>query len=386
VAGFKRFRARSFFKNILALLLGLMVALVLLEGLIRTFEPIEFQVRGHKLKLPVNRKYIVKHHGIPNLDQVIYHSTNRLGFRGENPPRNFADYLTIIAVGGSTTNCLYISDGKTWVDLLGKKLEKSFPKFWVNNAGLDGQTTNGHLVLMADIIVELKPKVVLFLVGANDQSYEENKIRDNTFLRKPINSIDKFTGNLLEKSEIYCYIENFYRYGKARNLGMRHCFVDLTKIGHRDVTEEQAAAAKEEHRRKYLKGYADRLRKLIEISRQNGIEPIFMTQPYLLGDGIDDVSGVNLATVVVRSYNGKVAWEILELYNDTLRRICRENQVFVIDLAREMPKSHKFFYDYFHYNNEGAALIAEIIYKHLDPFLKSKYPFMMSRQAASGNE
>ncbi len=311
---------KAFLKNILALLLGLVLALVLLEGLIRIFEPIEFRVRGHKLKLAINRKYIVKDHGIPNLDKVVYHHTNWLGFRGENPPKDFDDYLTIIAVGGSTTNCLYISDGKTWVDLLGEKLKKSFPKFWINNAGLDGQTTNGHLVLIKDVIVELKPKVVLFLVGANDQFYEESKVFDLTFLRKPNNSIGQSIGSLVAKSEIYYYIENFYRYRKARNIGMRHCSIDFTKIGRIEVSREQAEKAKEEHRKKYLKGYAERLTKLIEICKQNDIIPVFMTQPYLLGEGIDDISEVNLATVGVRSYNGKVAWEILELYNDVLRQ------------------------------------------------------------------
>ena len=39
---------------------------------------------------------------------------------------------------------------------------------WVNNAGLDGATTYRHLILMEDYVAQLRPKVVLFLIGIND--------------------------------------------------------------------------------------------------------------------------------------------------------------------------------------------------------------------------
>jgi lysophospholipase L1-like esterase len=372
---------RALLKNLLALLLGLMLALVLLEGLIRLFEPIEFRVRGNKLQLYINRKYIVKDLGIPKLDKVIYYNTNWLGFRGKTPPKDFADYLTIIAVGGSTTLCRYNSEGKTWVDLLGKKLEKSIPKLWINNAGLDGQSTIGHLILMDDIIAPLKPKVVLFLVGANDQFLEEQKVHDQHFMRKSKNSLSYFLENILIKSDIYYYMSNYFRYAKARKFGMLHYPVDMAKIDHKDLTMQQIEAFKEEHRRQKIFSYKERLAKLIKICKLHGIEPVLITQPYLLGRGIDEDSGVNLATAAVRSYNGEVAWGILELYNDVIRHTANEHHILVIDLAKELPKRSRYYYDFYHYTNEGSALSAEIIYRHLHPFLENKYfPMMKSKQ------
>ena len=366
--------AQAFLKNILALFLGIVLALMVLEGLIRIFEPIEFRVRGNTLQLPVNRKWVIRADGIPGLDAVINHQTNWLGFRGENPPKNFADYLTIFAVGGSTTHCRYISEGQTWVDLLGEKLKKSFPKLWINNAGCDGQTTFGHLILMEDIIVKLRPKVVLFLVGANDQHFEASQIHDRHLLRKKDNSyLGEFIESLLARSEVYYYAINFIRYYNARKWNMLHHPVDLTKSNRKEVPEEQIEEAKEEHRKKQLKPYAIRLIKLIELSRENNIEPVLITQPYLLGTGVDDRTGVDLATVdAYSSGNGKMAWEILELYNDVVRQVGQDHQVLVIDLARELPKSSRNFYDFFHYTNEGSAEIANIIYQHLNPFLQKK--------------
>ena len=83
------------------------------------------------------------------------HTKNSLGFRGAPPPRDFPDYLTIITIGGSTTECFYLSDGRTWPDLLGQNLSREFNRVWVNNAGLDGATTYRHLILMEDYVVTL---------------------------------------------------------------------------------------------------------------------------------------------------------------------------------------------------------------------------------------
>jgi lysophospholipase L1-like esterase len=370
-------RTRALGKNVLALALGVVLAVVVLEGLIRVFEPIEFRVRGNKLQLPVNRKWVVKAPGVPGLDPVIDHRTNWLGFRGENPPKNFADYLTILTVGGSTIHCRNISEGKTWTDLLGKKLKQNFPQLWINNAGIDGQTTFGHLILMEDVIVPLKPKVVLFLVGANDQRCEASNKHDLRFLKKmDDSSLGRFIDSLLARSEVYHYGINLIRYYKARKWGLLHRPVDLAKARHREVPEQQIEAAKEEQRQKYLKPYAQRLTQLIDLARENHIVPVLITQPYLLGQGRDDRTGADLATVedMGASGNGKLGWAILELYNDVVRQVGHDQGVFTIDLAREMPKSSRNFYDYYHYTNAGSAEIADIIYRHLNPFLQQKAP------------
>ncbi len=149
--------------------------------------------------------------------------------------------MTIIAVGGSTTHSRYISEGNTWIDLLGEKLKKSFPKLWINNAGSDGQTTYGHLILMEDIIVKLRPKMVLFLVGANDQRFEASQKFDQRFLRKKNNSyLGEFIDSLLSRSEVHYYVINFIRYYKARSWEMLHYPVDLTKTNRKEVTESRS--------------------------------------------------------------------------------------------------------------------------------------------------
>src|SRR5574340_484118 len=131
---------RVIVKNLLAVVMGLVLSFTLLEGLLRIFQPIEYRVRGNKIWLPQDRKYQLTNDKTDKLDKLIYTSRNHMGFRGDPSPKNFAEYVTIIAVGGSTTACEMISDHKTWCDLLAAKLKSKINFLWLNNAGLDGQS------------------------------------------------------------------------------------------------------------------------------------------------------------------------------------------------------------------------------------------------------
>ena len=159
---------KAYKANLLLLLIGCGLSFFATEILLRIYNPFEFRVKGNQINLPVyfNYNIVIKDQTV--LDNLVVHTKNSLGFRGEEAPKTFEDYLTIIAVGGSTTECFLIADGQDWPAILGEKLKKSFNLIWINNAGLDGHSTFGHNVLMQDYIVKIKPKVVLFLVGIND--------------------------------------------------------------------------------------------------------------------------------------------------------------------------------------------------------------------------
>lgn len=124
----------------------------------------------------------------------------------------------------------------------------------------------------------------------------------------------------------------------------------------------------------YLHLYELRLKHLIDSARQAKIEPVFITHPLLVGPASDDVTKLDLANIKVsRNRNGAMWWDLLELHNDVTRRVGRENSVLVIDLARQMPKSSRYFYDFVHFTNEGAQVAADIIYSSLCPMLATKH-------------
>jgi lysophospholipase L1-like esterase len=374
----KRSRLRSFVMNLLLTICGIVISLLLLELLLHFYNPFQARIKGNRIILVTNKTYHIKNNRIKSLAPEVTITKNALGFRGANPPADFQNYLTIVSVGGSTTQCFFLSDDQTWTAQLGKKLEGSLSPLWINNAGLDGHSTYGHLVLLQDYIVPLRPKVALFLVGANDVAASALSDFDVENVRSGIqfSSPRAFIKSLSAYSEVVSLFLNMYRSLTAYQAGLIHSQIDLTRQGYLDVPEEEQKQFIIKHTGKFLSDYEGRLRRIVEICRTAGIEPVFITQPLLTGFGTDDVTGVDLARVKTegREQSGKMYWDLLEAYNDKTRQVGRENGILVVDLARELPKTSRYFYDFLHYTPQGAEAIAAIINKSLCPMLNTKFP------------
>ena len=153
---------KNFLKNFIALLIGCTLTLVILEITLILYNPFDTRIKGNRIILPSNKEYIIHNSTLTKLEKTIIHTKNSLGFRGEDLPDNFHDYLSIVSIGGSTTECKYLSDDKTWTAILAKKLSMEFDPLWVNNAGLDGHSTFGHIILVKDYISSIKPTIALF--------------------------------------------------------------------------------------------------------------------------------------------------------------------------------------------------------------------------------
>ncbi|HEX8145211.1 MAG TPA: SGNH/GDSL hydrolase family protein [Pyrinomonadaceae bacterium] len=371
-------RLRSAALNLLLLLAGSLLALLLLEGLLRLYNPFQARIKGNRIILETNKTYHIKNDIIKSLDREVTVVRNALGFRGANPPADFSERLTIVTIGGSTTQCFFLNEDQTWTAQLGQRLEKSFSHVWVNNAGLDGHSTHGHLVLLEDYVVALRPKVALFLVGANDIASASLSEWDSENIKSGIrfDSGKAFVKSLSAYSEVTALVLNMYRSLTAYRAGLTHHQVDLRMQGYLDVSEEAEREYIERYSGQYLKDYEARLGRLADICRSAGIEPVFVTQPLLAGFGTDDLTGVDLARVKAdgAQQTGKMYWNLLEVYNDSTRHVGREKGILVIDLARKLPKTSRYFYDFIHYTPQGAQAIAGILYQSLCPMLQTKYP------------
>jgi lysophospholipase L1-like esterase len=365
-------RINNLWKNFFLVLAGFTVALALMETALRIYNPFEIRFKPDRIVLPVNKRYVIDNAGkFTKLDRLTVHTKNSLGFRGAPPPPDFARHLTIVTVGGSTTECFYLSDGRTWTDVLGRKLSRDFPKVWVNNAGLDGATTYRHIILLEDYLVKLKPKLILFLVGINDVgagNLEEANRRKAAGLKY----LPKW---IMNHSEVYSLGQNLYRYLVAQKRGLQHQEIDLKAEPTLErIPEKIRRETMLRYESQSLPYYRERLEKLVRICREHGMEPVFLTQPVLYGRGLDPATGVNLETVRLgENLNGGLMYEIVELYNDAVRQVGQKDQVLVIDLARKMPRDSVYYYDYLHYTDRGAQEVAEIIYQDLRPFVVQKY-------------
>jgi lysophospholipase L1-like esterase len=375
-----RLKLSNLGKNALVLLISLTLVLGVCELILRVYNPLGFRIKGNKIILPINKKEIIHHeHGLGKLDKIVIHQRNSLGFRGPELPADFSRGLTLVTVGGSTTECFDLAEDKTWSYVLGVRLQRDFTHIWLNNAGLSGNSTFGHYILMQDYLVKLQPKVVIFLVGINDVGIRGERDFDERIHGLNFRSLERFLASAAVHSELATAALNLYRFYFPKSTMINNQNdpqeTDYKKLPPFEVSAKAQAAIIKDHQEHYLGPYKKRLEKLITICREHQIIPVFLTQPVLYGTSVDPSTGVNLGhKFVAKDMNGATAWEVLELYNDVTRQVGREQGVLVIDLAREMPKDSRYYFDLMHYTNAGADKVADIIDAQLTPFLAQKFP------------
>lgn len=357
---------------------GTVVSLLMLEVFLRVVNPFGERLRGDQIVLPTNVRRTIHNINFPRVDKEILVSTNSLGFRGPEPPADFASALTILAVGGSTTESLYVSDGKTWPDRVGQDLGGFFSGLWVDNAGLDGHSTFGHQLLLEQRIARLKPNVLLFLIGINDVGRDDLKAVDAALVAGGgAGAWGAVVRWAAERSAVVSTALNLMRYRDARKMNRVHKNLEVRWARVLTPDRERSRALVALHRERYVPAYASRVHALVARSRALGMEPVLITQPALYGNVVDPGTKVFLGTLEVdaeQQLHGGLAWNLLELYNDVLREEGRSSGVLVIDLAAELPKDSRLFYDFVHFNNDGSAAVARIVAGRLCPYLAARFP------------
>jgi GDSL-like Lipase/Acylhydrolase family len=336
-----------------------MMTLLLMELALRIYNPFHFRLKGDKILLPINERETIVNRINPKLDPVIVNTRNSQGFRGPEAPKDWARALTVIAIGGSTTECHFLGDSCTWPYVLGEKLADSVPGSWLNNAGLDGQSTFGHIVMLNDHVKKLRPSVVVFLTGINDVETSGPLFHDKLYQRGAYTDLKHF---LFSNSEVLNLGLNLWRGWRARRFNNTTDGMMALDSVRRLTLPDSVVRVRVGAQVHYLEGYRARLNALADTCLAWHIVPVFVTQPDQFGYGRDPVTGADLAAFPVdSSVNGALLWEMLERYNDVVRGMCAERGLPMIDLARQMPKNSLYFYDMSHFTNAGAGEVAGLL-------------------------
>jgi GDSL-like Lipase/Acylhydrolase family len=378
--------------NLCALLLGILLALGMLEVALRIHNPVFQTVKNGKVVLRANYDETRKNDK-PGVAPQIHIHNNAIGFRGEDPPPNLKDWLSLITVGGSTTRSALQSDGDTWTALLGNALRRCFNRVWINNAGFDGHTSFAHLQLIRNYIVSLQPKIVVMLIGANDATSSffvagGNDITpwDRETVVGELNfdaGVKGFIKSLSNRSELVSLSLTLYRSLLARMGGGGYEYVDWAKLP--EVDGPQAVVATSATcptcgdeaylaaARKHQRTYEDRLRLLLRLLHDAQILPVLMTQPTPCGFAKDPTTGKNLSRLPECLFR----YQLYEIYNDTLRYVAQSEGVLLIDLSRTMPKDTKYYWDYMHYTDAGEEELTKVVTRELLPYIARNFPLYL---------
>lgn len=348
-----------------------------LEIALRIYNPFHFRIKGDKILLPVDQKTLIRNEINPRLDREITNTRNALGLRGPEMPPGAAHYLSIIAVGGSTTECRFLNDDHTWPFLTGERLKKKFRNIWLNNAGLDGHSSFGHQVMLSDHLAQLKPKVILFLMGINDVESDRPSFHDKLNTRGAYPDFKHYLYNNLETVNLAV---NLARGWRAQRLNNTTQALKLPRKGNELFLSEAQIQQRLSGQELFLSLYGKRIEQLIDTCRYYQIQPVFITQPSLYGSGTDSLTMANLAlSKIDEDMNGELFWRLLERYNTRLRKTCERSGTPVIDLAARMPKNGIYYYDATHFTNEGAAQVSGIVAEGLSHVLQEKFPAYILR-------
>lgn len=333
----------------------ILLILVCIEVALHIYNPFTSRIKNGKIVLPVNTQYeqdLPDHIG---MDKHLLHSKNSIGFRG--PELSDSNNLKILCMGGSTTECFYLNDGKDWPNVLGKNLKKEYPNVWLNNAGMDGQSTFGHIQLLKQYIINLKPNYIILMCGLNDMGLDTPSRFDENqnFFKKAWNFL-----------ELPATIRNIVRSGKAKKSDLNHRFISDLSQEEKLTISDSTIIERLKNESRYLELYKKRLSEIYKLCNDNNIKIIFVAQTILYSDETDLFSNVYLGDLKTGEINGKTRSLILKLYNKATFDFANEKEIPFINLAARLPKDSRFFYDGYHFTNDGADMAAGIIYDEIN--------------------
>lgn len=284
-----------------------------------------------------------------------FYEKGKYGFRGRTKPLNEIDILTI---GGSTTDERYLNVKDTWSERLQEQFLKINKNIDVVNAGIDGQSTIGHIWNFENWFNKLedfKPRYIIFYIGLNERLMDKEMSSFDHFY-----DLSKFS--FLNKIVFLLKRNNGITY-KIYNLLYRKLFLkDYIDVGHKLRTPVYKEATKniilkDSHKQKLV----DNLNKLVIYSKKLNAKPIFVTQKSLRGIS---VNGINyaLGNLDILSFENQISKIIISF--------CFESKIDCVDLNKIVKFNTNDFYDLVHTTPTGSEKISSIIFENIKHLIK----------------
>ena len=306
-------------------------------------------MRDVSLQTPIGDLY-------PWPEPVVDYRRDRWGFRTETRQPS---EIGILTVGGSTTDQRFLPEGHTWQDYLQRELALlgAFPG--VANAGVDGQSTFGHLKNFPwwfSRVPGLRPRLILYYVGIND------------FVKQEPDKFDHFESIgggwrafVVENSAFIRAIRLLRGHLAARQtVGLTH---QRMEFGSQDWVTHPLSSGHPERMQAHLEAYGSRLRALVESTRAFGAEPVLITQPtwwYRWDRG--HLEGLSNVFLYGDAYcNGVDFHQMMGLLNQQTLAVAAATACPAIDLASHLTFTDGDFYDFGHNTPAGAEKIGRFL-------------------------
>lgn len=307
---------------------------------------------------------------LPGLPDEATFTTNGFGFRGgamADPKPE--DEFRVFLVGGSTVEGFVLDDSVALHTVMQRELEAARkndgPVVRIYNAGVSGHRSDDHVSLVSHRLLHLDPDLVVVMAGANDLVAA---IHGHDYLhydRDYTATDERLDGYLLAKmlaTELQLP-RRLHHALRALRGGREGRIVD-------GIAYSDYARARERLRSDPVvdelpdvetTAFAENLRTMVGAVRAHGAEAMLATHPSSWDSDVDPgISRLHwLRNQQGTTYAGEAMADGLERFNDATRRVAREMNVALADLAARIPRSSEAFYDDVHFNVRGAELAAQ---------------------------
>ena len=315
-------------------------------------------MREHRLK----KNHIVLSYN--DIQYDFYYKRNYHGFRGEeiDPAQ-----IEAVMIGGSTTDERYKPIEFSIAENLNVLLKKSGYNFKIINAGIEGQSTYGHIHNFKHWFPKLKnfsPKLYIFYIGLNDYSFEPDQDEYS-------NDNYEADGNLMNAEPFEVFFDtlksNSFFYDKLRILKQKYYSTsktvkynhdseklkDLEYINYKQALELHDVKKLKLKYQKVISKYLNRVKILNSYVTKNNSTAIFINQ--------------------VRAAGNKN--EKLFILNYSLIEYCRNTNMHCIDLAAKLNGKFNYWWDTSHTTGLGSRVIAETVIDDLIKIIKQENIF-----------
>lgn len=273
---------------------------------------------------------------------------NALGFRGaEMAPEKAPGTLRIAFLGASTTFCAEVSaDEKAWPFQVEQMLRQDNPGLAVQsvNAGVPGYTLASIRRNLEARVAPLRPDIIVIYEATNDLSANSNLAAEAAGITVARDAVES---SWLRDNSLLAYLVH------------KNIMVMLRQWSADDDTGKLAVPSEN-----LTPNYARELTTLVRAARQVTDRVVLLTFSTRMraGQSPDELKRAGITALYYASHRRpEDLVRDFAAYNETMRRVARDEGVAVIEVAERIPADATHFVDSVHFSDIGATLMARIV-------------------------
>jgi lysophospholipase L1-like esterase len=275
--------------------------------------------------------------------------------------------VTIVFLGGSTTECMYVDPENRFPFLAGRLLEQA-TGLRINslNGGKAGNNiTHINYALNAKVI-PLRPDYVVLMEGINDMGLLQ---REGTYWVEWDTTFGHLVPHRLALDAIASDLRNLLIPRTYETFRVAQQNVGFRLQGIKQAGDAHAALAARPHPQpdaaENLAAYHAAVTQFVATAKAWGIKPVLMTQllqeePATAGN-LEDGNYLDPVVLAASGLTTQSAKRQHAAYNAVIRDVARTEAVLLIDLDALVPADATTLYDGMHYHDTGSRQVAEVI-------------------------